>query len=98
VGFPSPQEPLLLSVVVPAYNERPTIVEQLRRVAQTPFEKEIVIVDDGSNDGTREYLAAVATGEERIVDADGRGVSVKVILQVRNLGKGAAPRVRRGGG
>ncbi len=92
MGSPSPQEPLLLSVVVPAYNERPTIVEQLRRVAQTPFEKEIVIVDDGSNDGTREYLAAVATGEERIVDADGRGVSVKVILQVRNLGKGAALR------
>jgi glycosyltransferase involved in cell wall biosynthesis len=92
VGSPSEQESPLLSVVVPAYNERPTIVEQLRRVALTPFEKEIVVVDDGSSDGTREYLSAVASGAKRIVDADGREVSVKVILQASNYGKGAALR------
>ncbi len=92
MGSPSAKESLLLSVVVPVYNERPTIVEQLRRVALTPFEKEIVVVDDGSDDGTREYLSAVASGEERIMDGDGRQVSVKVILETRNRGKGAALR------
>ncbi len=92
MGSPNAPEPPLLSVVVPAYNERPTIVEQLRRVALTPFEKEIVVVDDGSDDGTREYLSAVVKGEEQIFGADGRPVPVKVILQARNRGKGAALR------
>lgn len=92
MGSLNAQEPLLLSVVVPVYNERSTIVEQLRRVALTPFEKEIVVIDDGSDDGTRECLSAVVKGEEQIVGADGRPVPVKVILQTRNRGKGAALR------
>ncbi|MFQ5892965.1 MAG: glycosyltransferase family 2 protein, partial [Nitrospinota bacterium] len=46
-----------LSVIVPAYNERPFIEEILRRVEAVPIDKEIVVVDDGSTDGTREILA-----------------------------------------
>jgi len=73
-----------LSVVIPVYNERATIEELLKRVQAVPLDKEIVIVDDGSTDGTRELLAGLAT-------ADGR---VRVLLQPTNRGKGAA--LRRG--
>lgn len=92
MASPNDLDQPLLSVVVPVYNERSTIAEQLRRVALTPFEKEIVVVDDGSNDGTREYLSAVAGGKERILDGDGRAVPIRVIFQTGNQGKGAALR------
>src|SRR5262245_3290500 len=69
-----------LSLVVPVYDERPTIREILRRVGAVPLDKEIVVVDDGSRDGTRDVLKE----EER----DG----VRVILHERNRGKGAAVR------
>ena len=42
-----------LSVIIPVYNERPTIETLLQRVARTPLEKEIIMVDDASTDGTR---------------------------------------------
>ena len=45
-----------LSVVMPVYNERKTIREIVQRVLAVPIEKEIVIVDDGSTDGTRDIL------------------------------------------
>ena len=51
----SRDEPLL-SVVIPVYNERPTIEELLIRVQAVDIDKEIVVVDDGSTDGTREFL------------------------------------------
>ena len=73
-----------LSVVIPVYNERATVEELLKRVQAVELDKEIVIVDDGSTDGTRELLAGLGS-------ADGR---VRVILQPENRGKGAA--LRRG--
>lgn len=82
----------LLSVVVPAYNERATIGEILRRVAVAPFGKEIVVVDDGSTDGTREFLASIADGPGELADASGEPVEVRVLLHERNRGKGAALR------
>lgn len=73
----------ILSVVIPVYNERKTIEENLKRVgnASLPvgFTKEIVIVDDGSKDGTREFLARL----------DG---PYRVIYHEKNKGKGAAVR------
>jgi len=72
----------LLSVVIPVYNERGTIEEILRRVGAVEVDKEIIVVDDGSTDGTREVLGALRM-------ANGR-----VLFQERNGGKGAA--LRRG--
>lgn len=68
-----------LSVLIPVYNEARTIDEILRLVARVPIEKEILVVDDGSVDGTREILKRW----------DGRE-GVRVILHPRNLGKGRA--------
>jgi glycosyltransferase involved in cell wall biosynthesis len=70
-----------LSVLIPVYNEVRTIDEVLRLVAAEPTEKEIIVVDDGSTDGTREKLAAW----------DGRD-GVRVILNPANRGKGSAVR------
>ncbi len=68
-----------LSVLIPVYNEASTIDEVLRLVAAVPIEKEIVVVDDGSVDGTREILA-------RWEGRDG----VRVIRHPENRGKGTA--------
>ncbi|EEF62617.1 glycosyltransferase family 2 protein [Pedosphaera parvula] len=70
-----------LSVVIPIFNEVGTIKEIVARVRKTPFDKEIIIVDDGSTDGTRDQLAELA----KLPD-------IKVIYQERNQGKGAALR------
>jgi len=72
---------LKLSVVIPVYNERETVGELLRRVHAVTIEKEIVLVDDGSTDGTREILAAL----------EGKS-GIRVIHHDRNQGKGAALR------
>jgi glycosyltransferase involved in cell wall biosynthesis len=69
-----------LSVVIPVYNEKDTIRQVLERVRATPFDKEIVVVDDGSKDGTREILAAM-------IEPD-----LVVVFQPANAGKGAALR------
>jgi len=68
-----------LSVVIPVYNESRTIREIVRQVQAVPVEKEILIVDDGSTDGTREVLR----------EMDGKE-NIRVFLQPRNQGKGAA--------
>ena len=70
-----------LSVLIPVYNEVKTIDAILRLVADERTEKEIIVVDDGSTDGTRERLAAW----------DGRD-GVRVILHPANAGKGRAVR------
>jgi glycosyltransferase involved in cell wall biosynthesis len=71
-----------LSVVVPVFNERPTIAEIIRRVqaVDVGLDKEIVVVDDGSTDGTREILQTQSLP------------GLKIVLHERNLGKGAALR------
>jgi len=73
-------EGLTLSVVIPVYNERRTIEELIRRVKAVGLADEIIIVDDCSTDGTRDYLAAVADS------------LTKVFFHDRNQGKGAALR------
>ncbi len=70
-----------LSVVIPVYNEKNTIVEILRRVQAVELPKEIIVVDDFSSDGTRDVLARLQGIPE-----------LKVIFQPQNMGKGAALR------
>lgn len=67
-----------LTVVIPVYNEVATIRETLAAVLATPYRKEVLVVDDGSTDGTRPLLETLAGGE------------VKVLLHERNCGKGQA--------
>ena len=68
-----------LSVVIPVYNEAGNIKEIIKRVQAQQLANEIVVVDDGSTDGTRDLLK----------DLDGRD-KLRVILHERNQGKGAA--------
>lgn len=56
VGFYAIPDDLVLSVVVPIYNERESLPEILRRVCAVPIRKEVILVDDCSTDGTREML------------------------------------------
>ena len=72
---------MLLSVVIPVYNEEATIARVVSRVAALPLKKEIVIVDDCSTDGTRAVLEQL------------RGIpGIHIIFQEENQGKGAALR------
>jgi glycosyltransferase involved in cell wall biosynthesis len=71
-----------LTIVIPCYNERGTIVEIVAEVRKQPYEMEIIIVDDGSTDGTQDLLQR----------AFGSDDDVLVILQPSNRGKGAALR------
>jgi glycosyltransferase involved in cell wall biosynthesis len=70
-----------LSVVMPVYNERNTILEVVSRVRAIPVDKELVIVDDFSTDGTREVLKTLESEP-----------GVKIFYHERNQGKGAALR------
>jgi len=98
---------MLLSVVIPAFNERHTLGTILRVVARAlpNVSKEIVVVDDCSNDGTREWLKANFPQGARVgssVDLDAEGnlvfapesgpstVTVRPIFHERNKGKGGA--------
>src|SRR5205085_9438468 len=73
-----------LSVVMPVYNERATLRAVIERVLAAPLEIELLCVDDGSRDGSREILADLLAAHPQI----------KVFLQPQNQGKGAA--LRRG--
>ena len=70
-----------LSIVIPVYNERETICEVISRVEAVSSDKEVIIIDDGSTDGTREFLKGYEDRED-----------FEVIYQPKNKGKGAALR------
>jgi len=71
----------MISIIIPAYNERATLPVVLERVKKAaPLEKEIIIVDDGSCDGTSEFLKKISSP------------GIKVIFHERNTGKGACIR------
>ena len=78
------ETPPLLSVIVPCYNERATVAELLRRVRAVPIDKEIVVIDDVSTDGSRDVVANLAR----------EWPEIRHFFQPVNMGKGAA--IRRG--
>jgi glycosyltransferase involved in cell wall biosynthesis len=77
-----PEAQACLSVVIPCYNESDTVAAVMAQVLASPWTAEVIIVDDGSTDGTRQVLEGIS---------DPR---VRVLLQPTNQGKGAA--LRRG--
>jgi glycosyltransferase involved in cell wall biosynthesis len=72
-----------LSIVIPVYNERHTVELLLKRVEAVPYDKEIILVDDASTDGTREILERLARDHRD---------QVRLFLHAQNRGKGAAIR------
>lgn len=97
-----PARPQTLSVIIAAYNEKEFIEEILHRVQAVGLAREIVVVDDGSTDGTREWLAEMRRrqegGEAEAEILDGKARlrlgEFRFLFQERNQGKGAA--LRRG--
>lgn len=72
----------LLSILIPVYNEKPTVLELLNRVqdVKLPLDREIIVIDDGSTDGTTDLLKGI------------KEPNVKVRFHEKNQGKGAALR------
>ncbi len=79
------QENPFISVVVPVYNEALTIETTINRIEAERYRKEIILVDDGSNDGTTELL-------QNRTESTNQDCSIQVLLHRTNLGKGAAVR------
>jgi len=71
------------SIIIPSYNELKTLPEILKRIAALPLDKEVVVVDDGSTDGTREWLAGAA--QDKLFS-----FPFRVIEHDANRGKGGA--------
>jgi glycosyltransferase involved in cell wall biosynthesis len=71
-----------LSIVIPVYNEEATLAEIIKRVQATPYNKELIIVDDASQDKSRDIIQALAKEYDNI----------KIFFHERNQGKGAALR------
>lgn len=74
----SSEKEFLLSIIIPAYNEKDTIEKALQSVLDTPFKKQILVVDDGSTDGTRDIVLGMDHPD------------VQAICHDKNCGKGAA--------
>ena len=82
-----------LSVLVPVYNEERTLEEVVRRVCAFPMAKEIILVDDGSKDRSREILTHLQEANQRANDPLNQ---IKIFFQPQNQGKGAALRTALG--
>ena len=69
-----------LSIIIPVLNELQTLPQVLEQIQELPYQTEIIIVDDGSSDGTREFLDNI------------KQTNIKILVHQQNRGKGAAVR------
>ena len=76
-----PWDRVILSVVIPCYNEISTVENLLRRVREVPLALEVIVVDDGSTDGTRDLLREL---DDKLID--------QLVFHEKNEGKGSALR------
>ncbi len=77
----------LLSVIVPVYNERTTVAEVIRRIraVKLPVDVEVIVVDDGSSDGTDKVLAALGDSTVRVINHPvnkGKGAAIRTGMEV----------------
>src|SRR5438132_530447 len=80
-----------VSIVVPVYNEERLLLEVLRRVAAVPLDKELVVIDDCSTDGTAAVVESIRREPALVTSADPRAqTELRFFRQERNRGKGAA--------
>lgn len=87
LGIYAIPDDIVLSVVIPVYNERHTLMDLVDRVRAVPIRKQIILVDDGSKDGTRDLLREV----EQMPQTDSMN-TLKIVFHEVNQGKGAALR------
>jgi|JI10StandDraft_1071094.scaffolds.fasta_scaffold350919_2 dolichol-phosphate mannosyltransferase len=97
--LPLPPQAAELTIVIPCYNERGTVLEVIQRVSELAIEKEIIVVDNCSTDGTRELLIEACAGSpdpslHATIDGQQilRGEKFLLILQPRNFKKGTSVR------
>ena len=79
-----------LSIVIPVYNEERHVLDVLRRVAAVPVDKELVIVNDASRDGTRAVLDQVEADPALVTAGTSNQTEIRIFHQPVNRGKGAA--------
>ena len=82
-----------LSIIMPVYNEVNSLVDILQRVQEVELEKEIIIIDDGSTDGTRDLLESIQSSDSEYKPESGLNIStgnISIFFQPKNMGKGAA--------
>jgi glycosyltransferase involved in cell wall biosynthesis len=87
LGIYAIPDDLVLSVVIPVYNERATLLGLVNRVRAVPIRKQIILVDDGSQDGTRDVLRELESAPHE----DSHN-TIKVVYHAENRGKGGALR------
>ncbi|HET9753894.1 MAG TPA: glycosyltransferase family 2 protein, partial [Myxococcales bacterium] len=79
-----------LSIVIPVYNEERHVLDVLRRVAAVPLDKELVVVNDASRDGTRHLLEELERDPARVLSSAQGRTELRIYHQPVNRGKGAA--------
>ena len=79
-----------LSIVIPVYNEERHVLDVLKRVAAVPLDKELVIVNDASRDGTRGVLDAIEKDPRSVLAGAPNQTEIRIFHQPVNRGKGAA--------